>query len=120
LGFGEASAKEQVQRNPVTEPKRSQKSKRPLALILVSNGYSIFENALDLALFHPHLIALRTSRSAEFTPRDKNDEYRMTNRQPGRKVDSSFGIRHWPQLGTSGIHSALRMGKSIHLPNASV
>jgi hypothetical protein len=30
LVFGEASAKEQVQKDPVTEPKRSQKPKRPL------------------------------------------------------------------------------------------
>ena len=44
--FGEALAKEQVQENPVTEPKRSQNPKRPLCLSWLSNGYSIFENAL--------------------------------------------------------------------------
>jgi hypothetical protein len=32
--FGEATAKEQVSKNPVTEPKRSQKPKRPLLLNL--------------------------------------------------------------------------------------
>jgi hypothetical protein len=30
LVFGEASAKEQAQGNPATEPKQSQKSKKPL------------------------------------------------------------------------------------------
>jgi hypothetical protein len=45
LGFGEALAKERVQRNPVTEPKRSQNPKRPLFLHFLPNGYSIFENA---------------------------------------------------------------------------
>jgi hypothetical protein len=42
LGFGKASAKEQVQRNPVTEPKRSQNSKRPLALFLFFRVATIF------------------------------------------------------------------------------
>jgi hypothetical protein len=48
LGFGEASAKEQVQENPVTEPKRRQNPKRPLRHSWLPNGYSIFENALTL------------------------------------------------------------------------
>ena len=47
LGFGEASAKEQVQEEPVTEPKRRQNPKRPLPSSLLPNGYSIFENALN-------------------------------------------------------------------------
>jgi len=34
LDFGEASAKEQVQKNPVTEPKRNQKPKRPPGFLL--------------------------------------------------------------------------------------
>ena len=56
LGSGEALAKEQVSKNPVTEPKRlvrrslgeggSQDPKRPLSVLILSNGYSIFENAL--------------------------------------------------------------------------
>jgi hypothetical protein len=46
LGFGEALAKEQVQRNPVTEPKRSENPKRPLSFSIFPNGYSISENAL--------------------------------------------------------------------------
>ena len=45
LVFGEASAKERVLTNPVTEPKRSQKPKRPLLSIPPPNGYNIFENA---------------------------------------------------------------------------
>jgi hypothetical protein len=49
--FGEASAKEQVQKNPVTEPKRSQNPKRPLPPPPFPNGYSIFENALVLMIF---------------------------------------------------------------------
>jgi hypothetical protein len=46
LGFGEALAKEQVQRNPVTEPKRSQNPKRPLPAPFQPKGCSIYENAL--------------------------------------------------------------------------
>jgi hypothetical protein len=46
LGFGEASAKEQVHSNPVTEPKRSQNPKRPPGPLIFPNGYSNFENAL--------------------------------------------------------------------------
>jgi hypothetical protein len=46
LGFGEASAKEQVQCNPVTEPKRSQNPKRPLPSARQPDGYSIYLNAL--------------------------------------------------------------------------
>ena len=34
-------------KKPVTEPKRSQKPKRPLCHYLRPNGYSIFENALN-------------------------------------------------------------------------
>jgi len=41
-GFGEGAGLN----NPVTEPKRRQKPKRPLSLSLLPNGYSIFENAL--------------------------------------------------------------------------
>ncbi len=47
LGFGEDSAKEQVQEDPVTEPKRCQNPKRPLHPSRFPNGYSIFENALN-------------------------------------------------------------------------
>jgi hypothetical protein len=47
LGVGEALAKEQVQGDPVTEPKRSQDPKRPLPPSLIPNGYSISENALN-------------------------------------------------------------------------
>jgi hypothetical protein len=49
LGFGQAPAKAQVQSNPVTEPKRSQKAKRPLPSSLQLDGYSISLNvkALD-------------------------------------------------------------------------
>jgi hypothetical protein len=46
LGFGEASAKEQVQSNPVTEPKRSQNPKGPLPSSFQPDGYSIALNAL--------------------------------------------------------------------------
>src|SRR5581483_6213632 len=46
LGFGEALAKEQVQSNPPTEPKRSQNPKRPPPTSFTSNSYSISENAL--------------------------------------------------------------------------
>ena len=42
-GFGEGAGLE----NPVTEPKRSQSSKRPLSLTGLPNGYNIFENALE-------------------------------------------------------------------------
>jgi len=49
LVFGEALAKAQVE-NPVTEPKRSQKPKRPLSYpsphLSQPRGYSFFENAL--------------------------------------------------------------------------
>jgi len=48
LGFGEASAKEQVQSNPVTEPKRSQNPKGPLPSSIQPDGYSISLNALTL------------------------------------------------------------------------
>jgi hypothetical protein len=47
LGFGEASAQEQVQSNPVTEPKRSQNPKRPLPSSIQPDGYSISLNALE-------------------------------------------------------------------------
>jgi hypothetical protein len=40
-GFGEGAGL----KNPVTEPKRSQKSKRPLVHFNLPNGYSIYENA---------------------------------------------------------------------------
>ena len=43
-GFGEGAGLN----NPVTEPKRSQNSKRPRSLYLPPNGYSIFENALSI------------------------------------------------------------------------
>jgi hypothetical protein len=42
LGFGEASAKEQVQSNPVTEPKRSQNPKRPLSLFFFFRVATVF------------------------------------------------------------------------------
>jgi hypothetical protein len=41
-GFGEGAGLQ----NPVTEPKRSQKPKTPLALFFLPNGYSIFLTAL--------------------------------------------------------------------------
>jgi hypothetical protein len=41
-GFGEGAGLN----NPVTEPKRSQNSKRPFSLSILPNGYNIFENAL--------------------------------------------------------------------------
>jgi len=44
-------AKEQVQSNPVTEPKRSQNPKRPLLGPFQPNGYSISENALAIKVF---------------------------------------------------------------------
>jgi len=40
-GFGEGAGF----KNPVTEPKRSQKPKRPLSLSILPNGCNIFENA---------------------------------------------------------------------------
>jgi hypothetical protein len=46
-GFGEGAGLN----NPVTEPKRSQSSKKPLSLSTLSNGYNIFENALTLGIF---------------------------------------------------------------------
>jgi hypothetical protein len=46
LGSGEASAKEQVQSNPVTEPKRSQNPKGPLPSSIPPDGYRIALNAL--------------------------------------------------------------------------
>ena len=58
MGSGEALAKEQVLKNPVTEPKRpvrrslggggSQNPKRPLSLFVYPNGYNIFEDALKV------------------------------------------------------------------------
>jgi hypothetical protein len=41
-GFGEGACPQR----PVTEPKRSQKSKRPLVSFLHPHGYRIDENAL--------------------------------------------------------------------------
>jgi hypothetical protein len=45
-GFGEGAGLI----NPVTEPKRSQKPKRPLPRKAFPNGYNIFENALKANL----------------------------------------------------------------------
>ena len=39
-------------KNPVTEPKRSQSSKRPPSLFTQPNGYDIFENALEEFSLH--------------------------------------------------------------------
>jgi hypothetical protein len=42
LGFGKALAKEQVQSDPVTEPKRSQNPKRPLSLLFFFRVATVF------------------------------------------------------------------------------
>jgi hypothetical protein len=42
LDFGEASAKEQVWNNPVTEPKRSQNPKRPLLVFSIAEWLQYF------------------------------------------------------------------------------
>jgi hypothetical protein len=65
-GFGDGAGL----KNPVTEPKRSQKPKRPLSQFLWPNGYSIFLTALSL-LFTAASFAQGTT--APITPTGRID-----------------------------------------------
>jgi hypothetical protein len=99
-GFGEGAGLE----NPVTEPKRSQSSKRPLSLTGLPNGYNIFENALEqncsLIVSSARVNMGNThtgkSRKAPTKPETNQIKPRVTPNQTGIGASRAFSdLRPW-------------------------
>jgi hypothetical protein len=67
-GFGEGAGLQ----NPVTEPKRSQCTKRPPAPTILPNGYNIFENALVPLLLPTHRYKKHCARGIDLALSGRN------------------------------------------------
>jgi LPS-assembly protein len=103
LSFGEALAKEQVGTNPVTEPKRSQNSKRPFSFPFFPNGHGIFEHAPMTRL--PIIAAVAVfSFAVSFSlhAEELSSPIEIRSLKPGQ-TSVTYDLKHHTAAGTNGI-----------------
>ena len=133
-GFGEGAGLQ----NPVTEPKRSQKPKRPLLHFSKPNGYGIFLTALVFGCTAAHAaIALTESVFTEIindakvvtastqaaAPAKQNELFKapdLVRTGPASRVELTAADQTITRIGANTIFTFEPTGRSIYLEKGSV